>query len=112
MAILKIDGMACLHAENYKLMTDDRAELIQLDGGNTVQDYGHVPSGDKMTVSAIWWRDDFLALWRIYEDRRRVDFVDPAGVLWPKCRIRIISYGYFEHFENRTVRTELEVWRI
>lgn len=112
MAVIKIGGVTSLSAEGWKITPDDRSQLIQTDGGNVVQDYGHVSSGDKITVTCNWRRDDFLAVWNDYENRTLVDVTDPAGVVWPKCRIKIQSYGYYEHFEDGAVKTELEIWRI
>ena len=112
MAVIKIGGATSLSADSWKTTLDDRSQLIQTDGGNVVQDYGHVASGDKMTVTCNWLRDDFLKVWRAYEDRTMVDVTDPAGVVWPKCRVKIQSYGYFAHFEDNVVHTDLEIWRI
>lgn len=112
MAFIKIDGIASLTAESFKITPDDRQTLVELDGGNCVQDYSHVQSGDKITVTCNWWREDFPHIWEVFETRKLVDFQDPGGVVWPSCRVRVLSYGYFTSFEDSTIHTEIEVWRI
>ena len=96
---------------DFKINTDDRQTMIQTDGGNVVQDYGHIASGDKIKVSALLYKDEFLKVWQYYETRTLVDFTDPAGVVWPHMRVRVLSYGYKERFENY-INVELELWRI
>ena len=97
--------------QDFKISTDDRQTMIATDGGNVVQDYGHIASGDKIKVSAIFHRPEFLKVWGYYEGRDLVTFTDPAGVMWPLMRVRVISYGYKERFENY-INCELELWRI
>lgn len=96
---------------DFKLNTDDRQTLIQTDGGNVVQDYGHIASGDKIKVSAIFRRDEFSKVWEYYEDRTLVTFTDPSGIVWPQMRVRILAYGYKERFENY-INCEIELWRV
>lgn len=36
MAFIKIDGIASLTAESFKITPDDRQTLVELDGGNCV----------------------------------------------------------------------------
>ena len=97
--------------ENFKLVTDDRQTIIPTESGNVIQDYGHIASGDKITLTAIFSRTEFLKLWQHYELREKVQFTDSAGVEWPGMRVRILSYGYREKFENY-ITCELELWRI
>ena len=97
--------------ENFKFILDDRQTLIATDGGNVVQDYGHVASGNKVTLSAIFYREDFYKLWQYFNERTHVNFVDQGGVTWPDMRVRILSYWYKDRFE-KVINCELELWRI
>ena len=96
---------------SLKFTTDDRQTLIETDGGNVVQDYGHIASGDKITVTAIFYKAEFLKVWNYFQNRTMVQFTDPSGVVWPDMRVRVISYGYKERFEDY-INVELELWRI
>ena len=40
-----------------------------------------------------------------------MNFTDTAGNIWENIRVKIISYGYEQHFENY-INAELEIWRI
>lgn len=96
---------------SWKISTDDRQSIIETDGGNVVQDYGHIPSGDKITLTAIFYRDEFQKLWQYFHARSIVDMMDHNGITWQGMRVRVLSYGYEERFEDY-INCELELWRI
>lgn len=119
MACIKIGDVTSLTAESFEWTTDDRQQIIEIEGGNVVQDYGHIASGDKATVNATFYGTDFTKVWKTYETRELVDVTDPAGIVWPSCRVRVVSWGYFDRFEKEesgrnpsAVSTKLEIWRI
>ena len=97
--------------ENFKIIPDDRQTLIATDSGNVVQDYGHIACGDKITFSAIFYKEDFYKLWQYFNERSHIVFVDQGGITWPDMRVRILSYGYKDRFE-KVINCELELWRI
>ena len=105
------DAVSLTTPIDFKLHTDDRQTLIQTDGGNVVQDFGSVASGDKITLNAVFKRDEFLKVWNYYQSRELIDFIDSSGVIWPQMRVRILAYGYKERFENY-INCEIELWRI
>lgn len=97
--------------ESFKITTDDRQTLIATDGGNIVQDYGHIASGDKITLNCTFHKDEFLKVWNYFQSRTFVNFQDPSGITWQNMRVKVISYGYYSRFENY-ITTELELWTI
>ena len=96
---------------SFKFTPDDRQTMIETDGGNIIQDYGHIASGDKITVTAVFYKAEFLKVWNYFQSRTLIQFIDSSGIVWPDMRVRVISYGYKERFENY-INTELELWRI
>ena len=105
------EAVSLSRPESWKISTDDRQSIIETDGGNVVQDYGHIPSGDKVTLTAIFYRDEFQKLWQYFHARSIVDMIDHNGITWQGIRVRVISYGYEERFEDY-INCELELWRI
>ncbi|WP_085023895.1 hypothetical protein [Anaerovibrio sp. JC8] len=97
--------------DSFKLQTDDRQQIIATDGGNIIQDYGHIASGDRITINATFHKSEFLKVWDYFQTRQLVEFQDPAGITWPDMRVRVLSYGYKSRFENY-INCELELWRI
>lgn len=105
------EAVSLSRPESWKISTDDRQSIIETDGGNVVQDYGHIPSGDKVTLTVIFYRDEFQKLWQYFHARSIVDMIDHNGITWQGMRVRVISYGYEERFEDY-INCELELWRI
>ncbi|MBE6105308.1 phosphoribosylformylglycinamidine cyclo-ligase [Anaerovibrio lipolyticus] len=105
------DAVSLTTPIDFKFHPDDRQTLVQTDGGNVVQDFGSVASGDKITLNAVFKRDEFLKVWNYYQSRELVAFTDSSGVVWPQMRVRILAYGYKERFENY-INCEIELWRI
>ena len=97
--------------DSWKISPDDRQSIIETDGGNVVQDYGHIASGDKISLSATFYKEEFQKLWQYFHARTIVDMIDHNGIIWQGMRVRVISYGYEERFENY-INCELELWRI
>ena len=97
--------------EDWKFTPDDRMQIIETDNGNVIHDYGHISSGDKMTFSCVFEREEFVKVYNYWHNRELVNFTDTAGNIWENIRVKIISYGYEQHFENY-INAELEIWRI
>lgn len=97
--------------ESFKITTDDRQTMIQTDGGNVIQDYGHVASGDKINLNCTFHKDEFIKIWNYFQSRNLVNFQDPSGITWQDMRVKVLSYGYYQRFENY-ITTELELWTI
>lgn len=97
--------------ESCTITVDNRIEKIQLINGNTVQDYGHIESGDTFTISALFKRSDFDALMTLWNNRTPVTFKDESGHTYANCRLVIKSYKYETKFPSY-VMLEFEIWRI
>lgn len=96
--------------ESITINVDDRIEKVQLINGNTVQDSGHIASGDSFTVSALFSRANFNEIVALWEARQRVSFTDDSGEIWTNCRIVIRSYQYEKTFKDY-VLVNFEIWR-
>ena len=60
------DAVSLSRPENFKYTPDDRQTVIETDGGNIVQDYGHISSGDRINFSAVFRRDEFMKIWEYF----------------------------------------------
>ena len=105
------DAISLSTPDSFKITTDDRQTMIQTDGGNVVQDYGHIASGDKITLTATFHKDEFLKVWNYFQNRTFITFIDPSGITWQNMRVKVISYGYYARFEDY-INCELELWTI
>ena len=105
------DAVSLTTPIDFKFHPDDRQTLVQTDGGNVVQDFGSIVSGDKITLNAVFKRDEFLKVWNYYQSREQIEFTDSSGVVWPQMRVRILAYGYKERFEDY-INCEIELGRI
>ena len=97
--------------QSFKYMPDDRQTIVETDGGNIVQDFGSFDSGGKITLTAVFPKNDFMKVWRYYQSRTLVDFADHSGTTWESVRVRVVSYGYEDRFDDY-INCELEIWRI
>ena len=112
MALIKIgEATSFSPPESFAYTPDDRQQVIQVDGGNVVEDYGHIASGDKITISVKFDRENFGLINDYWEHRILVDFVDETGRVWSNCRVKVMSCGYLKMFPNM-INSELEIWRI
>ena len=105
------DAVSLSRPENFKYTPDDRQTVIETDGGNIVQDYGHISSGDRINFSAVFRRDEFMKIWEYFNSRSKIDFVDHSGITWQGMRVRVVSYGDEYRFEQ-FIDCEIELWRI
>lgn len=97
--------------EDWEYTPDDRQEVVKLIGGNTVQDYGHIESGDKMSCTCLFYRDDFETVKGYWNSRLLVDVQDEAGNIYKNCRVVIKSWSYQSRFSDY-VKTTIEFWRL
>ena len=98
--------------DSLEYTPDDRQQIVQTDGGNVIQDYGHVPSGDKLTVTGLQYRlEDFKKVYKIWQERTLVDFIDSNGNCWKSVRIKITKYSYNPRFKD-IINTNIEIYMI
>lgn len=97
--------------ESCTVNVDDRIERVQLINGNTVQDYGHIASGDSFSLSCLFSKANFDAIKLLWEARTLVSFTDESGEVWSNCRIVIRSWHYQPRFPGY-ILVDFEVWRV
>lgn len=98
--------------DDWQYVPDDRQQIVPLISGNTVQDYGWISSGDKMTcTNCLMEWSQFLIVVGYWSNRQLVTVVDEAGNSWQGCRVVIKKYGYKKMFSNY-VLVDFEFWRI
>ena len=97
--------------ESCTIHVDDRIERIQLINGNTVQDYGHIASGDYFSLSCLFSKSNFDSIMALWTARTLVSFTDESGEVWSNCRIVVRSWQYQPRFPGY-VLLEFEIWRV
>lgn len=97
--------------ETFELSIEDRIEKIELIGGNAVQDYGHVETGDVFTVECVFHRDAWAQIQELWKSRTLINFTDEAGTVWLNLRLVIKSLRYIRKFPQY-VSVKFELWKI
>lgn len=112
MALLHIGNAVSFGApKDWRHSPDDRMAKVETMGGNVVQDYGVVDSGETITVSATFKKPEFEKLKAIWKNRTIVSVTDEAGEIWQNMRVKITAWSYVEMFPD-TINAELEIWRV
>ena len=89
---------------------DDRIEKIKLINGNTVQDYGHIPSGGVFSISAVFSLENYNRLRTLWENRIPVTFNDGNEGIWQGMRLVFKSITRDRNFP-KYVTLNFELWR-
>lgn len=97
--------------DSFELNIEDRIEKIELIGGNAVQDFGHVETGDVFALDCVFSRDNWSRIESLWAARQFVSFTDVAGVVWTNLRIVVKRIKYVERFPHY-VHVIFELWRI
>lgn len=97
--------------ESLELVIEDRIEKIELIGGNAVQDYGHVESGDVFSLECVFHVDNWGRMQELWKTRQLVSFTDPAGMIWQNLRLVIRRIKYDKNFPKYAWIT-FELWKI
>ena len=97
--------------ESLELFVEDRIEKVELIGGNAVQDYGHVESGDVFSLECVFHTDNWGKIETLWKTRTPVSFTDVAGIIWTNLRIVVKSIRYESKFPQY-VRLKFELWKI
>ena len=96
--------------ENETITPDDRQQTIEIMDGVSVQDYGHIAAGDKIT----WTLTFSPAAWMVVKDywntRQLVSITDAGGETFTG-RVVIKSYSRKARFESHVV-ANIEIWRV
>ena len=97
--------------ESSSLTFDDRIEKVELINGNTVQDYGHVASGDKLSLTCLFSGENFERLKVLWINRTPINYTDEAGVVSAYRRMvfrNIKSHPKFPDYKFLT----FELWKV
>lgn len=106
---IKIGDINTLSVSDWKVITDDRQEMIEVIGGVVVQDFGYVRAGEKINCRISIWAKDADILRDYFQNRELVDVTDEAGYVWENRRILIKSYSRRSFFPN-VFDFEIEIW--
>ena len=90
---------------------DDRVEKIELINGNTVQDYGHIESGDTDTFTCVFSAENFERIKALWATRTRIAFTDENGTVHNNLRLVFRNYRPVNKFPNYIILT-FELWRV
>ena len=107
---IQIGSVRTLEVENWQIIPDDRQEQIEIVGGSVVQDFGHVPEGDKISCSVTVFTSGWETIKDYWDSRQKVDITDEAGTVWENMRIVVKSYEYVPRFP-KAMKATLEFWR-
>lgn len=96
--------------ENETITPDDRQQTIEIIGAVSVQDFGHVEMGDKiswtLTFSPAAWQ---MILW-YWNNRETVSITDAGGETFTG-RVVVKSYTRKVRFESH-ITANIEIWRV
>ena len=73
--------------ESEDLIIDDRTEKIELIGGNVVQSYGHIESGDVFSLECIFSAFNYNRLKALWLADERVMYIDEDGDVHTNLRV-------------------------
>ena len=97
--------------ENINHTFDDRVEKIELINGNTVQDYGHIESGDTDAITCVFSAENFERIKTLWASRTRIAYTDEKGIVHNNLRLVFRNYHPVTRFPDYVVLT-FELWRI
>lgn len=106
------DAVSLGRPTDWTYTPDDRQKQVEIIGGVSVQDFGHVAAGDKFSFSAQFENAQFAKIVEYWNKRILVDITDQGGNTWAGCRVILKSYSYVEKFEKKVVKATLEIWRV
>lgn len=96
---------------SFEVFFDDRIEKIELINGNTVQNYGHIQSGDSFALTCTFSYANYLRICALWESDTRVSFTDEAGEVWLNMRLVLRKEKYVSKFPA-FVDLTFELWRV
>lgn len=109
--VIYINNIPSLRDPESSVLTfDDRIEKIQLINGNTVQDYGHIASGDVISLTCVFSVANYNQIKNLWTSRTRVSFTDTSGEVWTNLRLVFRNIKREKRFPNYVTLT-FELWR-
>ena len=110
---IEIGEAKTLDCEDWKITPDNRITKISTIGGNVVQNYGHVQSGDKISCKCNVSAKDAEKIFGYWNNQEKVTIIDEAGEVYENMRVLVGDYGYVSMFEKEKYYwMNLEFWRI
>lgn len=97
--------------ESLELHIEDRIEKIELIGGNAVQDFGHIETGDEFELECVFKNDAWGQIQQLWKARQLVSFTDVSGTVWQNLRLVVKSLRYEEKFPEY-VRVRFSLWKV
>ena len=97
--------------ESCELRIDDRIEKIALINGNTIQDYGHIETGDSIALECIFSQGHYSRIQDLWKSRTKVIFTDEAGGVWENMRLVLQRIKYVRNFPDYVLLT-FELWKV
>lgn len=97
--------------ESSSLTFDDRIEKVELINGNTVQDYGHIDSGDKFALTCLFSYSNYVQLKTLWTTRTLVSYTDEAGYVWQNLRLVFKTIKREKKFPDYVTLT-FELWKV
>ena len=97
---IEIGEAKTLDCENWDYKPDNRITKIDTIGGNIVQDYGHVESGDEITCKCNVSVKEANKIFSYWNNQDKVTIIDEAGKVYENMRVIIESHCYVQRFEK------------
>lgn len=96
--------------EKAEVNFEHRIERIELIGRTVAQDFGHIPTGDRISLECVFTKENYTKLEKLWEESARVTYTDEAGVKWEDLKLVFYSRKYVDRFRNYISLT-FELWR-
>ena len=97
--------------ESSSLTFDDRVEKVELINGNAIQDYGHVDSGDKFSLTCLFSYSNYERLKLLWTTRTLVSYTDESGDIWQNLRLVFKNIKREKKFPDYVTLT-FELWKV
>lgn len=97
--------------ENSEFTFDDRVEKVELINDNTVQDYGHVESGDKLSLTCLFSRTNYEQLKILWLNRTQITYIDESGETSTYQRLVFRKLKRHPRFYDYVFLT-FELWKV
>lgn len=107
---IKIGDVETLRTENWRVIPDDRQTRLETIGGNVIQDFGRVDSGDTFSCSVTLSAAAASVVSGYWYDRTPVTVRDVSGRELTNRRVVIKKYGYVDRFEDEYFTADIEFW--
>lgn len=110
--VVRIGDAVSLNAPDESIIPDDRQQRIQTIGGNVIQDYGHVQSGDTVQWSGLQVTQKNAELIEGYWNSREAVTVINAGLQTFTARVAVKRWKRLPRFEKKVVEMDVELWLV